>query len=287
MKKSFMVWVKFFGEAGPGITDVSQVSILFLHGMICDFHHVASFKHKRHWIFSHKLWLLLAMARFFEDCGFWTMAAHAWVEAWCSRTKAELLGVINSCDVAHELWHGVPVVIRGSERMFCYQPSRGEDYKIDDGLARIVALASQHCEDAGIWMVVTNGPNCVVLSQIVLVRCVISMPSYHIKWGVVYFVLKEFSRKFVNNLPFVTAVFVPGLWSLEVARVCQTVSSDRPKIRQNKMWFVSFTNPASGGLRDFDFKLDAPLYDADLLGTDEHPSEFGGNKKCSLLRHNQ
>jgi hypothetical protein len=29
------------------------------------------------------------------------------------------------------------------------------------------------------------------------------------------------------------------------------------------------------------------LYDADLLGTDEHPSEFGGNKKCSLLRHNQ
>lgn len=60
----------------------------------------------------------------------------------------------------------------------------------------------------------------IVLSEIILVRCIVSMPGNNIEWRMIIIYLEEFSLEFVYNGPFFLNIFIPSYRYLKVTRVC-------------------------------------------------------------------
>jgi hypothetical protein len=105
-------------------------------------------------------------------------ASRAWHEA-------DLLRVVNTRNVAHELSHSVAVVVGGPEGVLLDQPARWKDNEITKCLPWVICLRCQHSKDRGVWVVEGDRSNSIELSEVVLVRCVVSMPSYNIERRVV------------------------------------------------------------------------------------------------------
>ena len=61
-------------------------------------------------------------------------------------------------------------------------------------------LASQDCEDAGVWMVVRNRPNRIVILKVILARCIVSSPSDYIIGRIWTLGLINLTDIFVHNL---------------------------------------------------------------------------------------
>ena len=109
--------------------------------------------------------------------------------------------VIFSSDVSHEFAHCVPVVVRRPERVLANQPPRWENYKVNDCLAWVVALASEHCENARIRVIVAYRADCVEFPQIILVRGVVASPGHDIERRVILCVDEKFPVILADNLP--------------------------------------------------------------------------------------
>lgn len=95
-------------------------------------------------------------------------------------------------------------------------------------------------------MVVRNGTNCVELSEIILVRSVVSMPSDYVERRMMSLKFKELALELVDDSPLFIFVFIPSDWDFEVSWVCKTISSNGSKIRNHEMSLVYLTNETSG-----------------------------------------
>ena len=72
-------------------------------------------------------------------------------------------------------------------------------------------------------MVKADGTDRVVLSQVIFIGSIVSMPCNDIEGAVFVFDSKEFSLEFIDNRPFLDLILVPGHWGLKVSRVCQAI----------------------------------------------------------------
>lgn len=100
------------------------------------------------------------------------------------------LGVIYSCDVAHEFTHCVSVEPGRSEGMLGNKPPGWKDHEIKDGLTWVVGLNGQHCEDRRVWMVEGDATNCAKEIKVVLKGIVVAVPCDYVKGRVILFVFE-------------------------------------------------------------------------------------------------
>jgi hypothetical protein len=255
--------------------------------MIRDPHHVAGLEHESHGVLTNEHWFLLSLACLLEDCDLWAMSRHAGVETACSWAEPILLGIVDSRDVAHELRHGIPVIVGWSEGVLSHQPPWGKDHEVNHSLPWVVTLASQHSENAWVWMIIADRTNRVKLSQVILIGSKVSMPSNHVEGGMVLLVLEEFTGELADYLPLFAAIFVPCNWCLEMHWISQAVRTNWAEVWQHEMRLIGFTDPSSRGLRHLNLKLDASLDDADLLRLDTYFSKLCGNGQGALLWDNE
>mmetsp|Transcript_41923 Transcript_41923/g.64167 ORF Transcript_41923/g.64167 Transcript_41923/m.64167 type:complete len:311 (-) Transcript_41923:207-1139(-) len=192
------------------------------------------------------------------------------------------------------------MVPRRPKGILSNQPSRREDHEIADGLPRLISLAGQHSENRRVGMIVTNGADCVVQVQVILVRAVVSVPGNDIEGRVVLLILEELASILALDIPCVVSILVPGSRRLEVHGVGESISSNGSEIRQNEVLLESLANVSSclnlcaligvkliaSGIQ-VNLELDSSLNNADLEGLNSHPSEFGGDEQRSFLRHNE
>lgn len=153
------------------------------------------------------------------------------------------------------------MIIRGSEGVLSYQPPWWEDNKVTDCLAWIISLSCQYCEDWGVRMIIRNWTNGVKLSQIILVRSVVSMPSNNVEWWVLDLILEELPLELVNDSPIFCFVFIPSNRGFEVSWICETIWSNWSKIRNHEMSLIKFTNVSPWtSFNQFNQELYSSLY---------------------------
>lgn len=77
------------------------------------------------------------------------------------------------------------MVVGRPEGVLLDQPARWEYNEITNRLSWVVTLHSQHCKDRGVRVVEGDRSDGIEFSQVILVRCIVSMPSDDIERGVV------------------------------------------------------------------------------------------------------
>src|SRR5690606_1183826 len=82
-------------------------------------------------------------------------------------------------------------------------------------------------------------------TQVVFVRSVIAMPGDDIKRTVVDLTTPQIAAKFCNLFKLAFAIFEPCDRRFEIARICQTICTDRAEGRKLKMSSVIFADVAS------------------------------------------
>ena len=179
-----LVLVEYLGEVFPALV-VVNVEILLIHRVVRDFHHVSGLKHECHGALADLLWLEVSIGGFEEDVLVWAVATHGGMQAGGAGHEADLLRVVDTRKVAHELCHSVAVVVGGAESVLLDQPAGWEDNEITNGLPRVVCLRCQDSKDRGVRVIEGDRFNSIELSEVILVGCVVSMPSDNIERGVV------------------------------------------------------------------------------------------------------
>ena len=76
-------------------------------------------------------------------------------------------------------------------------------------------------------MVESHGVDGAELCQIILVRCVVSVPGNHIEWRMIQGALEQAASKLVDDSELAVPVLKPGARRAEVPWICQTIRSCR------------------------------------------------------------
>ena len=147
-----LVLVEYLGEVFPALVVVS-VEIFLVHRVVRELHHVSGLKHECHGALADLLGFEVSVGGFHEDVLVWAVATHGGMQAGGTWHEADLLRVIDARKVAHELCHGVTVVVGGAEGVLLDQPAGWENNEIAKGLPWIVCLRCQHSKDRGVWVV--------------------------------------------------------------------------------------------------------------------------------------
>ncbi len=128
----------------------------------------------------------------------------------------------------------------------------------------------------------------IILSQVIFVRSIVSMPSDNVKWRVVVLYLKEFPLEFVNYSPFFHYIFIPCNWDLKVSWISHAVWANGSKVRNHEMTFIYFSDISSRfPIKNIDRKLDTSLNDTNFKWFNSHLSKLSFHQQGSMLWNNQ
>jgi len=96
-------------------------------------------------------------------------------------------------------------------------------------------------ENGRVRVVIGHGANGTEAAEVVLIRVVVSMPSDHVKWGVVLASREEGVVEFADDVPAGLIFLEESCWNLKVASVGQTVGANRTELWELKVALVKFT----------------------------------------------
>lgn len=164
-------------------------------------------------------WFEFCLCGLAERLLVWSMRSHHTVQTGSPRQKSTFLCLILTINQPHKLTHAVSCIVTWqshdtawvwltvvpgwSEGAFLHTPARGKDDKISNGHSRLSAGTSQDSIDGGIlgykwevkvrrkqsgttyWMINWYRIDDHKSTQIILVRIIVTMPTNHIKGGVV------------------------------------------------------------------------------------------------------
>ena len=112
------------------------------------------------------------------------------------------------------------MVIRRSKRILLHGPPWRKDNKIGNRRSILVARTGQHREDTGVTVIVADRVDYHKFGQIVLVRGVIAMPSYHIEWRMILSSNEKLALELGDHFEsFHGAILEPCGWREEVTWV--------------------------------------------------------------------
>src|SRR5450830_1078938 len=154
----------------------------------------------------------IAAARLLKGRAVRTVTGHAIVQTGAAGTKAFRLGVVFAMNQAHELTRDIAVEPGWTESMFGGKPARRKDHEVQRIHTRRIALRLQHQEDGWIGMVIADRADGVEVTQIVLVRRVVTVPRHHVQRRMADLRLPQVAAEFGNQTEVAFTIFIPCLW---------------------------------------------------------------------------
>lgn len=149
------------------------------------------------------------------------------MQARTTRLKTLALGIVHSADIAHELAHGVSVVVRRSEGVFSHHPSGLKHDEVANSQALFIRLGSKHRENRRVEVIKRNRVDHIEFIKVVLIRVVIAVPGHDIKGRVITFLHKKFIYKLIVNFPICFSLLETRHGGFEIFGVGKAVGPDR------------------------------------------------------------
>jgi hypothetical protein len=268
---------------------IMLVQFLALHGVVSDCEWSAGLEHESDGTFRDTHWLQLSGGSGLEF-GVGDTVRNTTAFVW-KTTRLELVGTttVATVDETHEFGGDIAVIVRGSVSVACDVPSRREDEDISKRGSGIARLGGQDGEDGGVDVVDGDGTNVDEFGQIILVWSVISGPSDNIEGAVLLKRVEQFAAESVDDL--VLVLGIERVWCRrveEVARVGETIGTERTKFRKFKMRAPDLTDVTTRrSVDESDRESETSRDNDDLTRFDPEFAEFGGDIENTLLGHNE
>jgi len=113
------------------------------------------------------------------------------------------------------------------------------------------------------------------------------MPRNNIKDRVIHLTSEKLTSKFVYDSERLVNILIPSNRSLKISRICHSISSNRTKIRNNKMTLINLYKPSSCISFTLNCKLDSSLHNCNFFRLNFHYTIFCFDPHISFLRNKQ
>ena len=216
------------------------------------------FEHERHRVVQVNR-IVAGVTGFHERVVIRAVRQHAVVQTDSAWHKTLRLRIVLAVNVAHQLGHDVLVIPRRTESILLRKPAWWEDDKVDVGCAFFCGRSCKYGEDRRVGVVKGDRSDRRVMSQVVLIGCVVSVPGNDVQGRVIDFRAMEFSAPFHSDTASFVAILEPCGRSFEVTRIGQAVGADRAAARQREFGAIVFADEsASFFIEQIDFEHHAP-----------------------------